>query len=224
MYHPVLGGGGDSCPVSLCAEGSRYLGYQNDIETYAGKTSNARGNPWGYWQSNWTSASSYSDPWAYQPDLIISSIGRFIGTITFKDVLCNAPQLGVGAGFDAYAGLGGSGSVGLTFNPRNGQIGITLGVGVGVGIGGGVYGSVSKGPNVGFGKGSNGAQPPVTANVVATASGQLLVGGSGSYSLLGSNKGDWGAAAARGGPDFTANANIGGQVGFNAPAIYNAGC
>ena len=139
-----------------------------------------------------------------------------------KSFLCSAPAVAGGGGLDAYAGVGGSVSGAVSFNPRNGQISIGFDTGVGVGVGGG--GRIAGGRFAGIGNGSSESLPiaggGVNVNGTAVAG---PAGITGSYQLLGSNKGDFGLAAT-GGAELSANVNVSAHGQFNLPSLYSLGC
>lgn len=141
---------------------------------------------------------------------------------SLKNVVCHLPSVGGGGGFDGYAGVGGSLSGAVSINPTNGQISIGFDGGVGVGLGGGARGAVGK--FIGIGKPSTERLPIVGVGLNANATAVAGPwGATGSYQLIGTNKGDW-AAAYTGGADLSANANVSMHGQFNIPPLYNLGC
>ncbi len=141
---------------------------------------------------------------------------------TFKKTACRSPSVGAQGGFDAYAiagtSLGGGGSI----NPANGQISIAFDVGVGLGLGGG--GHISAGKAFGVGKPSTDRLKWIGGGINLNGTAVLgLLGATGSYQLIGSNKHDWSAGYAPG-VEASANVNISGHGQINLPALYDIGC
>lgn len=140
-----------------------------------------------------------------------------------RRVVCHAPPVGGGGAVDMYAGVGGTIAGGAGINPRNGQISLSFDLGVGIGIGGGAR--VNVGRSIGIGKPGSEALPVVSAglNANATAVFGPIGGATGSYQLLGGNKGDYSAGYTTG-ADVTANANISSHIQVNLPRLYDIGC
>jgi RHS repeat-associated protein len=155
------------------------------------------------------------------------SSGRRGAGVVLRDIIeravCLAPDVSVGGALDAYAGLGGTVSSGVSINPRNGQISIALDLGVGVGVGGG--GRVTAGRALGLsGPMSSDPLPLVTLGINANVTGVIgAVGATGSYQLVGSTPGAW-SAGYSGGVDAVANANISGHGQLNLPAMWHTNC
>ncbi|WP_235524372.1 RHS repeat-associated core domain-containing protein, partial [Caulobacter sp. Root655] len=139
-----------------------------------------------------------------------------------KKAVCKSPSIGGAVGVDAYAIAGASLGGGASVNPQNGQISISFDVGVGLGIGGG--GRISAGKAFGVGKPSGEALPWIGGGINVNGTGVVgPVGATGSYQLIGSNKGDW-SAGYTGGVEASANVNISGHGQINLPSLYNIGC
>jgi hypothetical protein len=140
-----------------------------------------------------------------------------------KKLVCHAPPLAAGGGFDAYAGAGVSLSGAGGVNPKNGQVSLSFDVGPGIGVGGG--GHVTFGKFVGIGSPSSAKPLPILGMGININGTGVLgpVGVTGSYQLIGTNRGDWGLGYTTG-PEASANANVSGHVQINLPALYNLGC
>ncbi len=139
-----------------------------------------------------------------------------------KTTLCRSPALAGGGGFDAYAIAGTSLAGAGSLNPSNGQISLGFDVGVGVEVGGG--GRVAAGKFAGLGNPTKEALPLFGGGINVNATAVFGPwGGTGSYQIIGSNKGDW-TAAYTGGAAATGNVNISGHGQVNLPPLYDSNC
>lgn len=126
---------------------------------------------------------------------------------------CNLPNLGSSGSIRAYDGIGGGVAGDVAFGPQSGRIAVSFGIDVGVGFGGSVGFSPSSSLTVGRNVASGiSASIGVNANV----RGGPYAGG-GSATLIGRNGpgfGGFSAGLRPGGTGVSANANVGGRVGF----------
>jgi RHS repeat-associated protein len=154
----------------------------------------------------------------------INAVSQIV--VTFKKkakaAICKSPSIGGAGGVDAYAIAGVSLGSGASINPQNGQISLSLDVGVGLGIGGGAR--VSVGKSLSAGKPSSEALPWIGGGINLNGTGVVgPIGATGSYQLIGSNKGDW-SAGYSGGAEVSANVNVSAHAQVNLPKLYNIGC
>jgi RHS repeat-associated protein len=138
------------------------------------------------------------------------------------NVMCGIPAIDGGFGWDGYAGLGGSISGGVTFNPKNGQLSLGFDLGVGVGGGGGVRGT--SGGSFGGSPASDEPSPLFGGGMNVNGTLVTPVGGAtGSYQLIGSETGAW-STAATSGAALGGNVNISGHGEMNTPAAFKLDC
>ena len=166
------------------------------------------------------SGSEFNGPGSrYFTDPIINLVPNAQDAV--KKLICKAPTIGGGGGYDAYFVAGGSVNGAASLNPRNGQISLGFDTGVGLGFGGGAR--VSEGNFVGIGNGSSEALPIAGGGININATAIAGVGATGSYQLIGSNQGDY-SIGATAGPDLSANINLSGHGQFNLPSLYSLDC
>jgi RHS repeat-associated protein len=139
-----------------------------------------------------------------------------------NDAACRLPSLGGTLGVDAFAGVGGGASIGLGFNPRNGQISGSVSLQLGAGAGGGVYFGVGNSPS-GF-SGSidanlNGGYGLFGATVSKSLLSSSAYGGNASRSALGTT------ARTRTGPQAVISGTISATGSLPlSPKLYSTRC
>jgi RHS repeat-associated protein len=148
---------------------------------------------------------------------LIGDIGKEV-----RSIVCKSPAINIGGGADLYAGVGGSLGGGRNLDLAKGRFGISGYTGVGIGLG------ADTGYNVGLGPSGGGI---VSANLAATGGFALPipglpglnVGHSSTYNFLGTDPGYSGGGIGRAGTPLVYG-NLGANIGFNTPSLYNLGC
>jgi hypothetical protein len=141
----------------------------------------------------------------------------YIGVVEkLKNAICSLPSGSAGLGADLYAGVGTSLAGEGSLDVSTGELGVNGNLGVGVGL------NVGVGPYVGVSGGGTG-RGWVSGNLTTSVGGGVVgIGGSITRSMLGTNKGELGATAGK--AELGAFGNVGAQVGFKTPPLYNLGC